>query len=151
MEVHVTGEPRARRAAEVPAEVVALGRIDVPEGGDARGSEPMDLERLAFRQRRKVADMAVRGDEQVARRVREPVEDDDRLLAARDDELAVARGRAAKKAALVLVGGLDVLEPPRRPQVLHDAASTRTTKGAVSRALRPCQMLLVSSRSRKPG
>ena len=59
-----------------------------------------------------------RSDQQVAGRVRELVQQDERALAAVHDQ-AVLVGpveRGAEEAALLLVGAPDVLEAPRRPQ-----------------------------------
>ncbi len=63
----------------------------------------------------------IRRDEQMARRVRELVQQHERALAAVDDEVldVVALGGAAEDAAVLLVRRLDVFEPPRRPQALH--------------------------------
>src|SRR5438067_5136116 len=63
----------------------------------------------------------------MAGRVRELVQEDERALAAVDDELldVVALGRAAEDAAVLLVGGLDVFEAPRRPEAFHTDYSQR--------------------------
>ena len=58
-------------------------------------------------------------------RVGELVQQHERVLAAVDDQalLVVAGGRIAEDAAGLLVGLLDVLEPPRRPELLGHGAS----------------------------
>ena len=85
-------------------------------------AEPMDLEGLGVVEVAEVHSVPVRRDEQMARRIRELVQEDERALAAMHDELAlvvVGRGGGAEEAAVLLVRVLHVLEPPRRPQPLH--------------------------------
>src|SRR5205823_14004243 len=71
-----------------------------------------------------VGAVPVGGDEQVPGRVREPVQQHERALAAVDDQvlLVVALRGAAKDAAILLVRALHVLEPPGRPEPLHGAS-----------------------------
>ena len=66
-----------------------------------------------------VADVPVGGDQEMAGRVGELVQQDERALAAVDDEplLVGALERAAEDAAVLLVGAADVLEPPRCPEL----------------------------------
>ena len=60
----------------------------------------------------------------MTRRVREPVEQNERAGAAMDDEPlgVVAVPGGAENAARLLVLGLDVLEAPRGPKLLDHAA-----------------------------
>ena len=60
MQVHVVDDARARAAAEVPAEVVAVRARLGRERGDCRRREPVDLEHLAVCQVAVVADVAHR-------------------------------------------------------------------------------------------
>jgi len=73
----------------------------------------------------------VRRDHQVARGVRELVEQDEGELAPVDHELRLVlrqRRGATEDALVVLVRVLDVLEPPRRPQPLHAAEATSASE-----------------------
>ena len=66
-------------------------------------------------ERAEVAEMPVRRDEQVAGRVRELVQHHERSLTAMQEQLLLG---LAEDAAVELVGVLDILQPPRRPQRL---------------------------------
>ena len=60
-------------------------------------------------------------------RVRELVEEDERELAAPDDELRLVLrqpGGAAEDALVAVVRVLDVLQPPRRPELPHSREAT---------------------------
>src|SRR4051812_41931206 len=82
VEMHVVDHPGAGDAAEVPAGVVALRGVDPGERGHALLGESMGLERLGIRERAELPEMAVGGDEQMARGVRELVEEYERIPAA---------------------------------------------------------------------
>ena len=102
--------------------------------------EPVDLDGLLVVELGEVADVPHRRDQQVARRVREPVQEDERAPSPVHDEpfLVGALVREAEDAALLLVGAADVLESPRGPQrTCHDAASIRTRPPTEQVALRP--------------
>ena len=78
--------------------------------------------------------MPVRRDEQVPRRVRELVQQDERALAAVHDEMllvVVACRGAAEEAAVLLVRVLDVLEAPRRPEPLHHSQCFQRKKPSI--------------------
>ena len=85
----------------------------------------MDLERLFVRKLGEVADVPVGGDHQMAGGVGELVQQDEGVLAAVDDQalLVVACGRIAEDTAGFLVRLRDVLEPPRRPELLGHGSS----------------------------
>ncbi len=106
----------AGHPADVPAEVEAVRRVLGPQRGDTAGGEPVHLGGLVCVQRSEVADVAVRRDEQVPRGVRELVHDDERPLAAVDEELLLG---LTEDAPVELVRVLHVLEAPRRPQRLR--------------------------------
>jgi dihydrofolate reductase len=113
-------ERRFRNGAVVPAEVVSLRAIDLTERGHALDREPVDLQRLLVRKPGELADVPVGGHHQMTARVGELVQQHERVLAAVDDQplLVVSGGRVAENAAGLLVGLLDVLEPPGRPELL---------------------------------
>jgi len=121
MQVPVVRDTRACDAADVPAKVEALRLVDGPERVESLRAQPMDLESLGLVEIVEVRSMPVRSDEQMTGRIRELVQQHERTLAAPHDEvfLVVALGGAAEDAALLLVGCLDVLEAPRRPQAVH--------------------------------
>jgi hypothetical protein len=80
------------------------------------------------------ADMAKRGHHQMPRRIRELVQEHERALAAMNDEPVFIRrlDRAAEDAPGLLIGLLDVLQPPRGPQRLrhlHDTTSATPNTG----------------------
>ena len=84
----------------------------------------MQLEHFVVGQLAVLADVPDRRDHEVARGIRELVQQRDRVRAAVQDEplcVVTARRCVAEDAAAVLVGRLDVLEPPRRPQAFHVA------------------------------
>jgi hypothetical protein len=119
----VVDDARARDAAEVPAEVVAGRAVRRRERLERLPRELMDLERLVLVELGEAGSMPEGRDHEVAGRVRELVQERERAPPAVDDEplLVVALGSEAEDAALLLVGRLDVLETPRRPQRLrHD-------------------------------
>src|SRR5690348_13632963 len=117
VEMAVVDDAGAGDAAHVPAEVEALGPVGRPQRLEAVRGEPVHLERLVVGEPAEVGAVPVGRDEKVSRRVRELVQEDEGTLAAMDDELllVVALRGAAEDATLDLVGGLDVLQPPRSP------------------------------------
>ena len=80
--MYVVDDARARNAAEVPAEVVALGLVDAGQRGETTAGEAVDLERLIVRKLGEVADVPVGGDHQMAGGVGELVQQDEGVLAA---------------------------------------------------------------------
>ena len=119
VQVHVILDPGARDAAEVPAEVVPVRRVLGAERLDAARAQAMHLERLLVGEEAEVAEVAVRCDEQMPGGVGELVQHDQRMLAAMHEQLLLG---LAEDAAVELVGLLDVLEAPRRPQRLRHRA-----------------------------
>ena len=82
MQVDVILDARARDAAEVPAEVVRVRVVLRSQRFDPACAQAVDLERLLVGERAELAHVAVGCDEQVARRVRELVQHDQRELTA---------------------------------------------------------------------
>src|SRR5262249_42339097 len=124
--VNVVEDPCAGNAAQVPAQVVALRPVYGREGAQSLPSQAMDLQRLVVLEVAEIADVPVRRDHDVPRRVRELVQEHERLPSAIDDQaiLVACLHGAAEEATLVLVSTCDVFEPPRRPELLrHDAAA----------------------------
>jgi hypothetical protein len=125
----VVGDACAGDAAQVPPEVVPVRAVHLGQCAEALACEPVDLDRFLVVELAEIADVPDRCDQQVPGRVRKPVQQDERLQSPPHDEplLVGALERAAKDAALLLVGAADVLEAPRGPQrTRHDAASIRT-------------------------
>ena len=121
MQVGVVDDPGPCHAAQIPPEVEPVRMHRLAERGDPGRREPVDLEHLRVVEVAEADAVPARCHEQVARRVRELVQDDERRLAAvRDEQLLVvlADGRRAEEAAVLLVRRLDVLEAPGRPQLL---------------------------------
>jgi len=113
--------------AEVPADVEPFRREDASQSLDRVVGKPMHLERLRLVEVVERRAVPVRRDHQVAGRVRELVEEGESALAAVDHELRLVlgqRGGAAEDAFVSVVSVLDVLEPPRRPQLLHRREAT---------------------------
>ena len=81
--------------------------------------EPVDLQRLVGVELAELAGVAHGRDQQVARRVRELVQQDERALAPAHDETVFvgAFERTAEDAAVLLVGAADVFEPPGSPEL----------------------------------
>ena len=119
MQVDVVDNPRAGDATEVPADVVALRRERVRQRAHGGRRQPVHLEGFLISQLGVLGDVPVRGDHQVAGRVRVLVQQAERLLAPVDDEALRLRcsGGPAEDAALILVRAGDVFEPPRSPQL----------------------------------
>ena len=113
--------------------------MNAAERVDAADREPVDLERLLVAQFRELADVADWGDEEVAGV--ELVQDRDRGLPAAHEQRLVLPERGgrleAEDAALELVGLLDVLEPPGRPQGLRHAVVSTTARPFAPRAGTP--------------
>ena len=93
------------------------GRVGRAQRLDPLQPEPVNLERSVVAQLAELAQMPVRRDQEMAGRVRELVQEDERALAAADDErvLDLACGLGAEDASGLLVGVGDVFEAPRRP------------------------------------
>jgi hypothetical protein len=127
MEVNVVDDACARDPAEVPARVVALRGIRLGERAHARRGHPVQLDDFVLGEVAELADMPHRGDHEVAGRVRVLVEQGDRPLSAAENEpgFVVTLDRCAEDTARALVGRLDVLEPPGRPELLHTGASIK--------------------------
>ena len=127
VDVAVVEDARARDPADVPADVEPLGGEHGAQRRDPLDREPMHLRRLGLLQRVEPRPVAVRRHHQVAGCVGELVEEHEGQLAAVDDELRLVlrqRGRAAEDAVVGVVRVLDVLEPPRRPELLHLTEAT---------------------------
>ena len=138
-------DPRASHPAEVPAEIEARGRVRRAQRLDPLQPEAVDLERRLVAELAELAQMRVRGDQEMAGRVRELVQEDERELAAAHDErvLDLARGLGAEDAAGLLVGVGDVFEAPRRPKRLRH-------RSIFSTSVFPADHLDVSSIAAKP-
>ena len=94
---------------------------------DRRDREPLHFERLRVLEVVERRAVPVGRDHEVARGIRELVEEDEGELAAVDHELRLVlrqRRGAAEDALAALVRVLDVLEPPRRPQAFHAEEAT---------------------------
>jgi hypothetical protein len=120
VQVHVVRDPGARDPSEVPAEVEAVGLVDRGERVETLPREPVNVERFRVVEIGEAEAVTVRRDEQVTRRVRELVQQDERPLAPMHDELllVVPLGCAAEDAAVLLVGALHVFEAPGGPETL---------------------------------
>jgi hypothetical protein len=135
--------------AEVPAEVVALGRVELGERSDSALGEAMDLQHLGILQLAILADVPVGRDHEVAGCVGKPVQQDERMPAAMDDQLllAVAGGGEAEDATRLVVRRLDVVEPPGGPELLRHGVdftgSGRYNRSGVVRRLLPLAALAV--------
>src|SRR6185437_144895 len=92
----------------------------------------MQLQHLVVVERAVLTDVPLRRDHEVAGRVGVLVQQRDRLSATADDQalFVVACDRITEDAARLLVGRLDVLEAPGRPQLLHPAESRAGDPGA---------------------
>src|SRR5438874_5038198 len=119
MQMNMIDNAGAGDAAEVPAEVVALRAVHLRERREAALPEAVDLERLLVRKVGEFAHVPKGGDHQVPRRVRELVQQDERVLTAGHDETLLVGGsrRAAEKTLRLLVRLRDVLQAPRGPQL----------------------------------
>src|SRR5215204_4943589 len=121
VEVNVVDDAGAGDPPEVPAEVVALRAVDLRERGNSVVREAVNIQRLVVRQLAELTYVAVRRDHDVSGRVRVLVDDHRRPAAPVDDEgrlVIFGLDRVAEEAAVLLVGILDVLEPPGRPERL---------------------------------
>ena len=78
MQVDVVGDARARHAAEVPAEVEAIRRVDGGKRVDGGDGESVQLDRFVVRELAERADVARGRRQQVAGRVRVLVQERDR-------------------------------------------------------------------------
>jgi RTX calcium-binding nonapeptide repeat (4 copies) len=125
----VVDDAGAGDSTEIPAEVETLRAVELREHARPEARKPVDLQRLNFSELRELADVAVRRDHEVPRGIGELVEDHERFTPPVDDEAAliVAFCRAAEDAAVLLVGLLDVLEAPRRPQRFGHGAEVRAS------------------------
>ena len=119
--MHVVDDAGTGNAAEIPAEVVALRGVRRGQRVHARRGETVELEHLVVRELAVLADVPHGRNHEVAGRVRELVQHDDRERAAVNDEPlgVVTGGRETEDAALLLVRRLDVLQAPGGPQPLH--------------------------------
>ena len=100
-------------------------------------AEPVDLAGLVVGQLAEVADVAVRGDHEVPRRVGEAVQQGERMVSAVDDECVIAFLGHAEHAALLLVRALDVFQPPRGPELLHHRALLPDVDSRTGTAYKP--------------
>src|SRR5206468_742075 len=91
--------------------------------------KPVHLAHLIVVEGREVADVPVRRDEHMSRRVRELVQDDERAGAAVNEQLLLG---VAEDAPVELVRVLDVFEAPRRPQRLRAHSQRLKRKNASS-------------------
>ena len=84
----------------------------------------MNLDRFVVFELAELADVPERRDHQMAGRIGILVQEHERALAAVDDEPLLVRGGSgeAEHASLLLVGLVDVFEPPRRPELLRHRA-----------------------------
>jgi RTX calcium-binding nonapeptide repeat (4 copies) len=128
VKVDVVDDAGARDSPEVPAEVVALRCVDLRERADSVVCEAMDLQRLVVRQLAEFTNVPVRRHHEVPGRVRVLVDEHHGTPAPVHDErrlVIVGLARVAEEAAVQLVGLLDVLEPPGRPEGLRHCAEVR--------------------------
>ena len=139
MQVDVVDDPSSGDSTEVPAQVVALRSVQLAECAHPCRGEAMKLEHLVVVQLPVLADVSNRRSHEVPRRIRELVQQDDAALVAMDDELlrVVAVDRRAEHATGLVVGRLDVLEAPRRPQLLHAGESRSARRWARRGRARP--------------
>jgi hypothetical protein len=121
VDVDVVDDPRSCHPPQVPAEVVTLRVHGLVEHLERGGGQLVHLERLVVGDVAETARVRVRRDHEVAGGVRELVQEDERVLAPVHHEplFVRARGRVAEDAASLLLGALDVLEAPGRPEPLH--------------------------------
>ena len=96
-------DPRPCDPAQVPAQIEACRGVGRAQRLDPLQPEPVNLERRVVAQVAELAQMPVRGDQEMAGRVRELVQERERALAAVDDErvLDVAGGLGAEDAVRV--------------------------------------------------
>ena len=146
VKVHMVDDSCACEAAQVPTEVESRRRVRRAQRLDSLQPEPVNLERGVIAQLAELAQVSVRGDQEMARRVRELVQEHERVLAAADDErgLDLAGGLGAEDAFGLLVGVRDVFEAPRRPQRLRHRFDLLNFGGP------PADHLDVSSIAAKP-
>src|SRR5580765_6753841 len=130
----VVDDARAGDLTEVPAEVVALWSVRFGERAHALSSQAVDLHELIVVELRELGHVAKWRHHHVARGVRVFVQEAEGRCAAPDDEPVLVGGcsRVAEDASGLLVGAHDVLEAPRRPQLLRHApeATTYSADGA---------------------
>lgn len=92
VQVNVVDDPRARDPAQVPAEVVPLRRVDLGQRRQSALRQAVHLERLVVPKLGQLIRMAVRRDHQMPRRVRESVQQHERVIAPVDDESQCSHG-----------------------------------------------------------
>jgi hypothetical protein len=117
--VNVIFDAGSGDAAQIPPEVVAVRCVLGAQRLDATRAEPVHFQRLVVREQTEVAEMTMRGNEEMSGRVRVLVQHDDGVLASMHEQLFFG---LAEDATVELVGLLDVLETPRRPQRLRHNA-----------------------------
>jgi hypothetical protein len=81
VQVNVVDDPRARDPAQVPAEVVPLRRVDLGQRRQSALRQAVHVERLVVPKLGQLIRMAVRRDHQMPRRVRETVQQHERVIA----------------------------------------------------------------------
>jgi len=120
--MHVVGDAGAGGAAGVGADVEALRFQSPAQDRDRPFHGPHEVGGLGVVEAVELAHMGNRGDHNVARVVRESVQEDDRVLRSPNHEYGIfvvgILEDAAEEAAGPLLGGY-VLHAPRRPQSLH--------------------------------
>jgi hypothetical protein len=129
MQVHVVCHPGAGDPPEIPPEIEPLRAVELGERAHPLAREPVDLDRLAVTELRELAYVPVGRDHEMSGRVGELVQQHERFPAAVHDEtglILTLRG-ATEDAALLLIGLLDVLEPPGRPERLRHCAEVRAS------------------------
>ena len=132
--MHMVEDAGAGDAAEVPAEVVALGLVDGGEGAEPLRGETMDLHRFVGFELAELAHVPERRDHQVAGRVRIFVQQHESPLAAVDDEPFLVRPLRGEteEAALLFVRSLDVFESPRSPELPGHGAGAYAARGGAT-------------------
>jgi len=124
VQVDVIRDPGAGLGALVDPDVIALGRVGQFQRLDTALRPARDLRELFGGQRFPLGRVPERRDHQVARVVRKLVEDHERLVAAREDEVCfvvrgILRREVAEDALWMPRVPFDVRHAPGRPETLH--------------------------------
>src|SRR5687767_13878082 len=160
MHVHVLDDAGAGRRAEIDADVDSFQPVGLAQRGLASLREQAHLVHLAGRELRERGLVPVRHHHQVAVVIGVKVEDDVGELALEDEEILIERGCAGRLAgaqaedAPLWFGVGHVLQPPRRPKMIHytTAASPGSVDiAAAAAASAASASRLISSFSSLPG
>ena len=119
VQVDVIRHTGSGNSPQVPAEVEALRAVGLGQGAQPLTGEPVQLEDFVVLEVGDLTDVANRRNHQVAGRIREAIEQDERTPAAVDDEplLVVALAGEAEDAALLLVRGAARTRAATEPRV----------------------------------